>query len=125
MYLTAEGNLGGLERLRYPWGFPVQRAGALKNIQNTPTVYIIQFQSTSPTLGNEVFASCYLSPSRIYSKYMLNDRSVVNRAENPGREDIDKINNVITEIWELSSIAITKSDRTKLQCSDDIQKSCK
>ena len=38
----------------------MQRAEALKNIKNTPTVYIIQFQSASSTQGNEELASCYL-----------------------------------------------------------------
>lgn len=64
----------------------MQRAGALKNIKNTPTVYIIQFQSSSSTQGNEVLASCYLPQTDTYSKYKSNERSEVIREEHQGRQ---------------------------------------
>lgn len=42
---------------------------------------------------------------------MLNEGSVVDRAEHPGRENISDITKVISEIWELRSIAITKQKK--------------
>lgn len=53
--------------------------GALKNIKNPPTAYIIQFQLASFTQGNEELASCYLPHTDTYSKYMPNMRPEVNR----------------------------------------------
>lgn len=64
----------------------MQRAGALKNIENTPTVYIVQFQSASSTQGNKVLASCYLSLTDTYSKYKSNGRSGVIREEHPEKQ---------------------------------------
>lgn len=61
----------------------MQRAGALKNTKNTPTVYFIQFQSASSTQGNEELASCYLPHTDTYSKYMPNERSEVSREKHP------------------------------------------
>lgn len=52
----------------------MQRAEALKNIKNTPTVYTIQFQSASSTQGNEELASCYL-PHTANTYHMRGQRS--------------------------------------------------
>lgn len=46
-------------------GFPMQRADALKNPENTPSVFIIPFQLASFTQGNEEI-SLWLSPSDRY-----------------------------------------------------------
>lgn len=62
----------------------MQRAEALKNIKNTPTVYTIQFQSASSTQGNEELASCYL-PHTANTYHMRGQRSEVIEEQLPGR----------------------------------------
>ena len=66
--------------IKAPEGFlQCKRAGALKNIKNTPAVYVIQFQSASSTQGDEELASCYHPHTDTYSKYMSNEGSEVVR----------------------------------------------
>lgn len=63
----------------------MQRAGALKNIKNTPTAYITQFPSASSTQVSEVAASRYLPHTETYSKYKSNERSEVSGGGAPGK----------------------------------------